>query len=209
MLLWLATAFASPTHGDLESAAWRPLDVTKTWGAGDVRLSTTEIGEVSCFRAEATIPDLGLDALFDVATDPVSATAWSRATRITEGTWLSRTEDVLEYYQYLDVALVSDRFWFLRARLERNEGRRVLRWQPLPPDTHMGFVDAMRSRNHAAVEPSINIGGWYFTSVDGGVQVVYQLCSRSGTLARWIQDRAVRAALPYALGDLVAEARRR
>ncbi len=210
MLPWLAVAVAAPTHEQLETATWQLLHVTRTWGAGEVQLLAAEIGEMTCFRAEATVPDLGLDTLFAVALDPVSAPSWSRASRITESAWLSRTDDVLEYYQYLDVALVADRFWFLRATVERGEGRRVLRFSPLPPESdHDGVIDAIRTRHPSAVEPTVNIGGWYLTTVDEGVQVVYQLCSRSGTVARWIQDRAVRSALPYALGDLVAEARRR
>ena len=209
MLALMATAIAAPTHQQIESATWHFVDETKNWAAGSVRLSAAKIDEVSCFRAEALVSDLALDELFAVATDPVGATKWAASTKITEGELLSRTDDVLEYYQYLDVAIVADRFWFVRATLERAEGRRVLRWAPLPPDTpHDGFVTAMRTRNRSAVEPRVNVGGWYLTSVDGGVQVVYQLCSESGTLARWLQDRALRAALPHALGDLVAEARR-
>lgn len=210
VLVLLAAAVAAPTHEQLEAATWRVVDTTRNWAAGMVELSAAEIDDVSCFRAEAVVGDLELDSLFAVALDPVSATTWSASNHITEGEWLSRTEDVLEYYQYLDVAFVADRLWFLRATAERSDGRRVLRWTPLPADSpHGGFVNAMRTRHPSAVEPTVNMGGWYLTSVDGGVQVVYQLCSQSGTLARWIHDRALRAALPHALGDLVAEARRR
>ncbi|MEN0061865.1 MAG: hypothetical protein AAGA48_06910 [Myxococcota bacterium] len=209
MILSLSAALAAPTHAQLETAQWTTVSESKHWAVGQVTLSMAEVEGESCFRAVTQVGDVELDRLFAVAKDPVSAVRWSSA-KITESEWLTRTDELLEYYQYLDVAIVSDRFWFVRATMEQAEGRRVVRWSPLPSDTdHKGFVTATRTRHASAVELSVNIGGWYLTAVDDGIQVAYQVCSRSGTLARWIQDKALKGALPSTVGDLVAEARRR
>ena len=63
-----------------------------------------------------------------------SLSYWSpeKETNGTRGLYAGGTSsDVIDYYQYLDLPFVSDRFWFLRGQFETKNGVFTFRWEKL------------------------------------------------------------------------------
>lgn len=212
-LLTAAPAHAAATWSALSSATgWELFKTKSTDNAGEVKLYSAEIGGTECFRATATVAGVSAQTMLDVATDVEGATSWSSA-GIQDAATLKRSGDTLDYYQYLSVPLVSDRFWFLHGTIFRDGERLGLRWEKVwdkggpYADTYQRVVEA----HPKAVEPPVNVGAWIFEPQgDGRVGVTYMVCTDSGgSIPSSLQSMATRSTLPDTVNDLVKEARRR
>ncbi len=209
---------STPVHA---AATWSTLSAASDWelfktkgtdNAGDVKLYSATVGGTACFRATATIGRIPAETMLGVATDIEGAMSWSSA-GIKDATTLKKTADTVDYYEYLSVPLVSDRFWFLHGTIMRDGGRSGLRWEKAwdeggpYADTYQRVVEA----HPKAVEPPVNVGAWLFDQQgDGQVGVTYLVCTDSGgSIPTSLQTMATKSTLPDTVDDLVKEARRR
>ena len=91
-----------------------------------------EVDGIPCFHGLATTDVPGED-LLEVALDVAGSIQWSSA-GVKEAATLASDGRTVDYYQYLDVpgwTLSADRFWFLRATIERSDGQIVMSWSRL------------------------------------------------------------------------------
>ena len=220
MLLSLATlaslaslaAEAAPTHDQIEAASFVRVTTTKHAEAGPIEITKARVSGVDCYRGSVTVQGLSAEALHRTATDVEGAVRWSSA-GVVEGRVLSRTSHRMTYYQVLDVpgwTMASDRYWFLHGWTETSEDGLVFRWDRLTGEgPHVAAREAVLAERPGAVEPPINVGGWYFERAPDGVHVAYVICSDTGgSMPRMLQNAATRRALPDTIGDVVQEARR-
>lgn len=213
LLLLLSTlALAAPTWSQVStSTAWKEFKVASTKNIGEVRLSSATIGGTACFRGLATVGDVAAEKLLTVATDIEGAKTWSSA-GIKDAVVLKRSGDVLDYYQYLSVPIVSDRFWFLSGRIFRESTQIGLRWEKAweRGGPYSSTYEELVAANPKAVEPPINVGGWLFKTASAGVEIHYLICTDSGgAIPENLQSMATKTTLPTTVDDLVKEARRR
>ncbi len=214
MLLFIASAALAdgPTHASLESADWTIVTTASSKDVGEVQVYKSVVAGVDCFRGTA-VTDVAAPKLLDVVADVEGATRWSSA-GVTEAKLLARQGDRLEYYQYLDVpgwTMASDRFWFLSSSIERSGPKIAFRWQPLAGGgAHASTYQSVVEAHPGAVEPPVNVGGWYFEERDDGVHVTYQVCTKpGGSIPVAIQNAATKKTLPDTVGDVVREAKNR
>lgn len=213
MLVLLASfALAAPTHGAMDSASWSEVTTRNHSDAGTVRVLSTKIDGVDCFRGEATV-DVPGSKLLDVVADVAGAKRWSSA-GVTQAEELARNGNTVEYYQYLDVpgwTMASDRFWFLTADIASGGGTHTLKWSKLDQGgPHKATYEKVKADNSGAVEPPVNVGSWAFVDSDGGTKMTYSVCTDSGgSIPAAVQSAATKKTLPDTLGDVVREAKRR
>ena len=212
LLLLSSLAFAAPTWTQIStSSAWQEFKVASTKNAGEVRLSSATIGGTACFRGLAKAGDVAAEKLLTVATDIEGAKTWSSA-GIKDAVVLKRSGEVLDYYQYLSVPIVSDRFWFLHGTVFREAGQVGLRWEKAweRGGPYASTYEELVAANPKAVEPPVNVGGWLFKSAEAGVEISYLICTDSGgAIPENLQSMATKGTLPTTVDDLVKEARRR
>lgn len=207
-----ASATAPLSHADLDAATWSPVAQASHAVAGPIEISRTRAANVDCFRGEATVSGVTPEGLLQIVIDIASAPTWSSA-GVSDGRVLKRAGDHLEYFQYLDVpgwTFASDRYWFLQGDIDRTGSGIAFRWNRLPDDAH-GAVRRQLEQDHPrAVEPPVNLGGWFFEPRGDDVGVRYVICSDTGgSMPRMLQNAATRQTLPDTIGDLVREGRRR
>ncbi len=213
ILSWPSVGRADPTWAEVQAIDdWSEHAVRQHDDAGSVRVLRTMLGEVYCFRAEATV-ELGPKELLAVALDFEGAIRWSGA-GVTEAAQLSHDGLVYDYYQYLDVpdwTLTRDRVWFLRGTVIRDGAALGLRWERLEEGgDHRAIYDDFFERHPKAIEVPVNVGAWMFTPADGGTTVEYTICSvQGGNLPVKLGMQVTTTTLPDNVGDLVREARRR
>jgi hypothetical protein len=180
--------------------------------AGEVRILSATVSGVPCWRALATT-DVPPEELLEVVIDVEGAMRWSSA-GVTDARVLSREGDRLSYYQYLDVpnwTLSADRYWFLESTIVREEKSGRFTWSPLPSTSeHAGFHQQFATDHDDAVEPTVNVGSWYFERRDPAVAIVYTVCTQpGGSIPQALTNAATRRTLPDTIGDVIREARRR
>ena len=91
-----------PTWSEIEATdSWELLTTKRHEDAGEVGVYRATIAGTTCFQGKATA-DVPVENLLDVATDIESATEWSSA-GVLEAETLGRSDDWIDYYQYLDV----------------------------------------------------------------------------------------------------------
>lgn len=212
LALVLPAAAGNPTHAAAEAADWAVVTTAASKDAGEVTVWKSTVAGVECFRGTAAT-DVPATKLLDVVADVEGATRWSSA-GVTEAKLLSRSGDRLEYYQYLDVpgwTMASDRYWFLQSTIERAGPKLAFRWSPLAADSSFAAQRTEFQVAHSdAVEPPVNIGGWYFEEADGKSAITYLVCTLpGGSIPSSIQNAATRKTLPDTVGDVVREARKR
>jgi hypothetical protein len=203
-------ALASPTWQELRSGeGWEKLSDYDMEGIGPVAVHRKTIGGLSCFMGTATT-EVGTAALLSVATDIEGVDNWSSAS-LPESETLGTGPSHVDYYQYLDVPIFSDRFWFLRGYIEEEGGIIRFRWERLDaggpyPERHAEVL-----RLHpSAEEPPVNIGAWSFIAGTGATAVEYHICAHPGGLVPpGLQAIGTQKNLPHNLRDLVVEGRRR
>lgn len=203
----------TPTWSQIEGTdSWELLTTKNHDDAGEVGVYRATIAGITCFQGMATV-DVPVEALLDVATDIESATEWSTA-GVLEAETLGRSDDWIDYYQYLDVpgwTLSSDRFWFLRGHTVRKGDETTFHWDR--DDVATRYAERYQQVTAAhpnAIEPPINVGGWTFRRTDAGTEVRYRVCSDvGGALPRAVQNAATKGTLPDTVGDAIREARKR
>lgn len=211
--LILAAAHATPTHAAMEAASWSHLADREHDDAGMVKVYSATVAGIGCFKAEAEVTSVDGKSMLDVVSDVVGAKQWSSA-GVTRAEVLGRTGNTVAYYQYLDVpdwTFASDRFWFLSSDIVDAPGTRTLRWNRLDPNgPYAARYQAFKAENPSAVEPPVNVGGWYFKDDDFGVTITYLICTDAGgNIPSAVQSAATRKTLPDTVGDVVREAKKR
>ncbi|NOY27773.1 MAG: hypothetical protein GXP62_18065 [Oligoflexia bacterium] len=216
-LLLLSSLVSVPAQAALgwtqlsTATGWKEFKTASTKNAGSVRLSNMTLDGVSCFKAEATISGVSAETMLVVSADIEGAKSWSSA-GIKDAVTLKRTGSTLDYYEYLSVPLISDRFWFLHGTFVR-EGTMVgLRWEKAwdgggpYSDTYQAVVAA----HPGAIEPPVNVGAWLFDTQGGVVALTYLVCTDSGgSIPVGLQNMATKGTMPDTVDDLVKEARTR
>lgn len=215
-MIWLAfTAVhaATPTHQELETAAWKPLSERDHADAGTIRIATATLQGIECYRAEADATDVPADVFLGILSNPPSAKDWASAD-ITEAEVLDKSADRVDYYQHLKVpgwTMVSDRFWFSRGTIDRTPTRLAWRYQKLQDGGpyHDRWL-AHKQRHPNAIEPVHSVGGWYFEPTGSGTRITYAMCADiGGSIPAAVERYATRRTLPDTVGDVVREGRRR
>jgi hypothetical protein len=197
----------------MTQAQWAPVTSKTHADAGKVDIWRATVDGVECFRGTA-VTDAPVAKLLDVVADVASATRWSSA-GVTEAKLLSRSGDTLEYYQYLDVpgwTMASDRFWFLRSTVESTPTKASFVWDRLPEGggSHAAEFQQVKAAHPDAVEPTVNVGGWFFEQQGDGVHISYEICTLpGGSIPSAIQNAATKGTLPDTVGDVVREAKKR
>ena len=207
------SAQADPTWAEIQAIDdWIDHATREHADAGDVQVLRKQMGETWCFQGRATV-EVPAETLLDVALDIVGAIEWSHA-GVAEAEILSRSGDVLDYYQLLDVpawTLTKDRFWFLRGRIVRDGASMALVWERLiEGGDHAERYAEVIAAHPKAIEPPVNSGAWIFTATDGGTDVGYFVCSASGGhIPVKLGMVVTTTTLPDTIGDLVREGRKR
>jgi hypothetical protein len=205
-------ALADPTHEAIAGAQWATVTTKSHADAGTVEIWRATVDGIECFKGTA-VTDAPIAKLLDVVADVASATKWSSA-GVTEAKLLSKSGSTIEYYQYLDVpgwTMASDRFWFLRSTIENTPTKAVLKWTRLPEGgPHAAAFAEVKAAHPDAVEPTVNVGGWYFEQQADGVHISYEICTQpGGSIPAAIQNAATKGTLPDTVGDVVREAKKR
>ena len=214
MILLSTLAFAAvPTHAGIESASWAHLSDRASDDAGTVKVYSATVSGVSCFKATAQSSDVDGKTMIDVVTDIVGAKKWSSA-GVTQAEVLGRTGNTVSYFQYLDVpawTMSSDRYWFLTSAIQSSTSPRSMKWSRIDTSgPHAKRYNEFKAANPKAVEPPINVGGWYFKDTPTGLDITYTICTDAGgSIPYAIQNAATKKTLPDTVGDAVREAKRR
>ncbi len=212
--LSLPSALAgTPTHAAMASANWSHLTDRNHDDAGTVKVYSATVADVSCFKATAQTEEADADTMLGVVTDIVGAKRWSTA-GVTRAEVLGRSGDTITYFQYLDVpgwTMSADRFWFLTGKVDDSSATKTMEWSRIDPSGPYGDrYRSFKTENPKAVEPPVNVGGWYFTPAGSGASIEYRICTDAGgSIPYAIQNAATKKTLPDTVGDVVREAKKR
>jgi hypothetical protein len=203
----------TPTHAAMAAASWSHLADRNHDDAGTVKVFSATVADINCFKATAQTDEADGATMLAVVTDVVGAKTWSTA-GVTQAEVLGRSGDTITYFQYLDVpgwTMSSDRFWFLTGTVKDSGGARSLEWNRIDPSGPYGErYRAFIRDNPKAVEPPLNVGGWYFTDSGAGTAIEYRICTDAGgSIPYAIQNAATKKTLPDTVGDVVREAKKR
>lgn len=212
VLTLLPQAFAyNPTWSELKDEnGWTIQETIKT-EIGDVVVSKKVIDAFPCFRGVTQYPKpLPVSMMIDIAADAESAIEWSSAD-VSDAKNLRRTTEYVDYWQYLDVPVFSDRMWFLRGYFEQDGDAYLFRWDNLDQGgPHKDFYDQKVKQYPNAEMTPINLGAWRIENKDNGTHVDYRLCSHpGGSVPPMLQSIATESTLPNNLRDIILETHRR
>ena len=101
---------------------------------GTLQLFTRTIADIPCYRLKTTT-GVPIDTLVSTVSDVRSLPRWT-TNGVTESRVFGGTAGAIDYVQYLDIpgwTLASDRFWFVRGRVERADGATNLLAEHLAP----------------------------------------------------------------------------
>lgn len=191
-------------------SAWEKFKTTDSDHTGDIHLYQGEIAGTKCFKAETTVTGVAPDKMLAVATDIEGAMRWSSA-GIKDAALLKKSGDTVDYYQYLSVPFISDRFWFLHGTIVREGSTVGLRWEKAWDDggPYNQTWTEVKTAHPKAIEPPVNVGAWLFEGT-GTVGVTYLVCTDAGgAIPGNLQAMATKGTLPDTIEDLVKEAKRR
>jgi hypothetical protein len=208
----------------LYQPTWRELRSDEGWtkrsqleGAqAPIEVYAKEIDALPCFQARSTT-QLPPQLILEIAADAESAVQWSSA-GLLEGETLARTKAYVDYYQYLKIPFISDRFWILRGYFEESklEGRTVhtFRWEPIE-----SRYDELRERvlqeHSGAVETEVNLGAWVVLAPEGIqepplFEIRYYICTHpGGNIPTYLQSLGTEHTLPNNIEELLKEGKRR
>ena len=213
IMLWLLIggAIASPTWNDLiDEKNWSLHKVVSRRNVGEISVYKKLIDNFPCYKGEGVVQGVSAESLLSIAIDAESATKWSSANVIDAKT-LANSPITVDYFQYIDVPLFSDRFWFLRGNIIRSEDTIVFHWDRLEQGgPHMGFYSEITNKYPNAIEPPLNVGGWYFKGDQTSLRMKYLICTHpGGSVPKGLQSIGTAQTLPNNLEDLYKEAIRR
>ncbi len=211
-VLWIIPSVwaYNPTWEELyKPDGWVKQTVLST-DIGDIVVHKKMIDGFPCFQGETTA-SLPIPIMLEIAADAPSAVEWSSA-GVKEGVELARTETYIDYYQYLNVPVFSDRYWLLRGYFEKDNTSFLFRWERLNNGgPHTDFYRNIKEKYPHAEEALINIGAWIFTPLtDNESRIQYSICSHpGGSVPAVLQSIATEQSLPNNLRDMIQEAERR
>jgi len=211
MWLLIGGAIAGPTWDDLiDSENWTLHKEVSRESVGQITVYKKEIENFPCFKGEGTVKGVSAELLLAIATDAESAITWSSA-NVTEAKTLAKSASSLDYFQYLDVPIFSDRCWFLRGHIAREADTIIFRWERLDEGgPYKAFYNDIREKYPAAVEPPLNVGGWYFKGDSNSLTIKYLICTHpGGSVPKSLRSLGTAQTLPNNLEDLYKEALRR
>ena len=206
----LSNVFAyNPTWKELyDSSGWSHSHTVDT-DVGNIYVYKKEVGSLPCFQGKVATK-IEPKILIEIAADAESAIEWSSAD-LTEAKELSRTKSYVEYYQYLDIPIFSDRYWFARGYFETDGKTLLFHWNKLDQGgEHPEFYKEIQEKYPSAEETLINIGGWVFTPEEGMTTIQYLICTHpGGSVPTMFQSVGTEQTLPNNLRDIIIEAKRR
>lgn len=213
-LITFALATPNPTWSELyQTANWVQKSSLST-DIGTVVVYTKKVDNFPCFRGD-TVADIlpsseNLSTMVTIAGDAASALDWSSAD-LTEGVELGRTDTYIDYYQYLSIPLLSDRYWFLRGYPERDGPSYLFRWEKLiEGGPYTEFYKEVQHKYPNEEETLINIGAWIFTPKETQTHIQYIICSHpGGSVPTMLQSVATEDSLPTNIQDMIQETHRR
>lgn len=195
----------------LGDSGWNRLSSRNT-EFGEVTVDLKYLGELPCLRG-ITHTDVSPDVLFGVAADVSAAVRISSADLKESKKLRANADGTVDYYQFLAVPIVADRFWVVRGRDASSvtSGGRAYAWERVDADSNFPSLRAeLTERWGTIVETPINYGVWTFVPQGAATQVRYHICTDSGgTLPQSIQQAAARSTMPDNMADVIREARRR
>jgi len=209
-LLVLNTAAAEPTWSQLQTdSGWNLSHTTEHSATGEIQIYKQTVAGVACFRGQSQT-SASAESMLTVAMDVEGAISWSSA-GISEAETLSRSASQIDYYQYLNIPIISDRFWFLRGTVERSGNQINFHWSRLHNGgEHAARYQAIKTQHPNAIEPPVNVGAWSFETTGNNVLVRYYICTDpGGRIPASLQVLGTEGTLPDTIGDLVTEAKRR
>ena len=205
-----AQALPQPTLDELlDNHSWKPLKTIQDRVVGKIVVQEKGIDGFPCFRATAKTT-ASLSSLENVVLDIPSSPRWS-SVGLTESVVIEQSDSYIHYYQHISIPIVSNRHWFLQARIFKDTNSVRLVWQPLAQGKHDAVVRKKRSQYPGAVEPIINIGEWNFSQIsESQNQVQYSICTHpGGSIPRQFRSIGTIQTLPTNVKEIIMEANRR
>jgi hypothetical protein len=199
----------NPTWTELRAENGWALSYTDEQSIGKISVYKKTIDKYPCFqgRASTTQP---VSTMMGVASDIEGARQWSSA-GITKAKTLGGNQQYLDYYQYLDIPILSDRHWFLRGYFEKDGAETRFRWERLDQGKpYSAQYKTLKAQSPDAVEPPINIGAWVFIEKDSSTEVRYYICTHpGGSVPASLQSIGTEKTLPNNVYDLIVESEKR
>jgi hypothetical protein len=205
----MAAAVLAALHDD---ADWELLRRDARSGV-DIYRKDVDGMSLPAFRAEKVVA-ANSDRLFELIVDLNRHAGLSETIPLSHSTVLSRRGDQLDYMQYLDSpawTLARDRYWFNRARVQRNLagqlGHHRLSWHGIDPARYPRQRRALLAGHEDAIRTPINYGSWEAIALAGGrSRLVYRVLSDpGGSLPRAAQLLVTSRTLPENLLQFEAE----
>ena len=218
-MIWLisqAWGLDQPTWEELyPEAGWFEKNLISS-DVGSISIFEKEINGMPCFQARV-LTEMKPSLLLEIAADAESAVKWSSA-GLLEGETLLRKDNYVDYYQYLQLPIISDRFWILRGYFEHfeheNKKAEVFRWHPIS-EHYESKLKEVQNKHIGAVETQINVGGWMVLSSPERMktedfELRYYICTHpGGYIPSSLQSIGTEHTLPNNLEEIIHEARRR
>ena len=216
-MIWLisqAWGLYQPTWEELyPEEGWAPKDLIAS-DVGNISIFEKQIDGMPCFQARANT-DILPALILEIAADAESALNWSSA-GLLEGETLLRRDNYVDYYQYLKLPIISDRFWILRGYFETfdHHGKKaeVFRWHPIS-ELYSSKLQHVQKRHSGAIEAQTNIGAWMVLS-DGSqrkaqtFELRYYICTHpGGYIPSSLQSIGTEHTLPNNVEEIIHEAR--
>ena len=172
---------------------------------------------VPAFRGEKIVA-ADSELLFGILLDLDQHAGLSDEIPLTHSEVLSRQSNELDYVQYIDSpgwTLTRDRYWFSRARVERNlagrQGHHLQTWEAIDPGLYPRQWRALLSENEDAVRVATNYGSWEVIPLGPKrSKLVYRVLSDAGgSLPKAVVLLVTARTLPLSMLQFEAEAFRR
>lgn len=209
--LFITGAMAEPNWNALKKVSdWQPYKQVTRKGIGQISVFITKISNLPCFKGEASTAGVSANTLLEIAVDPESAVDWSSA-NVVQAKTLAKNGSTIDYFQFLDVPIFSDRFWFLRGYIDQDDNGVWFHWDRLENGgPHKEFYNQIKESNKGAVEPPVNVGGWNFKQDGQTLQIRYFICTHpGGSVPKGMQSIGTGKTLPNNLEDIYKEGIRR
>lgn len=205
----LSMAMPQPKLKDLLSEdGWKTFKTIKDKEVGTITVQEKDIKGFPCFRAFAKT-HIAVSVFAPLAQDIPSSLDWS-SSGLKESITLHQTKEYIDYYQYLSIPFLSDRHWFLRAKLASSPQEFLFTWKRLPQDKHVSFAAKKRKQYPSAVEPPINIGQWKFTAIEQQTKVQYSICTHpGGSVPKQLRSVGTVRTLPTNIKEMIIEGKKR
>jgi hypothetical protein len=205
----------------LPNITWSELYALQEWeeltqqhsDVGTIIVYRGFLKDFPCFVGKTTTT-ISPDLLLSIASQAEEAIKWSSA-GVTEAKELNRTPEYVDYYQYLDVPVFSDRYWILRGffTVETTDkgDKKIFHWDKISQE-YPEIQKQIQDKNPYALEPIINVGAWAFepTDKEGTMLLSYYICSHpGGSVPVALQSIATEKTLPNNIKDILTEGKKR